>query len=187
MNIIQEQQRSLDQTPALDLKALPTVQVLSTQAAPISQVTLPVVQPTPTKSGKWSGTTYQIPQVALPVVQPAPPITPPALTPVLPSPSQSQPLKAVPSTGSPVPQVPGIDALYYADTISKMSDESAAETARVLADTTRVVLPKPIPAQVNPTNLFEPQIPYSRWDVIDWKLVILILILILIAFRSTTR
>ena len=180
MNIIQEQQRSLDQTPALDLKALPTVQVLSTQAAPISQVTLPVVQPTPTKSGKWSGTTYQIPQVA-------PPITPPALTPVLPSPSQSQPLEAVPSTGSPVPQVPVIDALSYGDTISKMSAESAAESARVIKETTRVVLPKPIPAQVNPTNLFEPQIPYSRWDVIDWKLVILILILILIAFRSTTR
>jgi len=186
MNIIQEQQRSLDQTPALDLKTLPTVQVLSTQAAPISQaaptsqVTLPVVQPTPTKSGKWSGTTYQIPQVA-------PPITPPALTPVLPSPSQSQPLEAVPSTGSPVPQVPVIDALSYGDTISKMSAESAAESARVIKETTRVVLPKPIPAQVNPTNLFEPQIPYSRWDVIDWKLVILILILILIAFRSTTR
>jgi len=87
----------------------------------------------------------------------APPIAPPELTPVLPSPSQSQPLEAVPSTGSPVSQVPVIDALSYGDTISKMSAESAAETARVLADTTPkpnnvagVLNPLQAPVQINP-------------------------------------
>jgi len=87
----------------------------------------------------------------------APPITPPQLTPVQPSQPQSPPLEAVQSSGSPQTPLPVIDALSFGDTISNMSADSAAETARVLADTTPksnsvadVLNPMQAPVQINP-------------------------------------
>lgn len=63
-------------------------------------------------------------------VQPVsiPQAAPPPLTP----PQPSAPIQPVTSTGSPVPEIPQVDALSYGDTISRMSAESAAEIQKTI-------------------------------------------------------
>jgi hypothetical protein len=51
----------------------------------------------------------------------------------LPAPQPSAPIQTIPSTGSPVPEVPQVDALSYGDTVSRMSAQSAAEIQKTIA------------------------------------------------------
>lgn len=77
-----------------------------------------------------------------PVVQTAPTpdplsgVKPVALPEAVPQPVQapqpSAPIQPITSTGSPVPEVPEVDALSYGDTISRMSAQSAADIQKTI-------------------------------------------------------
>lgn len=98
-----------------------------------------------------------------PVMQTAPApdplggIKPVALPEAVPQPLQapqpSAPIQPVPSTGSPVPEVPEVDALSYGDTISRMSAQSAADIQKTIAASGE---PKPNDVQ---KNLLNPSAP----------------------------
>jgi hypothetical protein len=98
-----------------------------------------------------------------PVMQTAPapdplrgvkPVTLPEAVPQpLQAPQPSAPVQAIPSTGSPVPEVPQVDALSYGDTISRMSAQSAADIQKTIAASGA---PKPNDVQ---SNLLNPNTP----------------------------
>jgi hypothetical protein len=69
------------------------------------------------------------------------------------APQPSAPVQAIPSTGSPVPEVPQVDALSYGDTISRMSAQSAADIQKTIAASGA---PKPNDVQ---SNLLNPNTP----------------------------
>jgi hypothetical protein len=86
--------------------------------------------------------------VALPEAVPQP----------LQTPQPSAPVQAIPSTGSPVPEVPQVDALSYGDTISRMSAQSAADIQKTIAasgatkpnDVQSTLLNPNTPVQIDP-------------------------------------